>query len=113
MCWNRLPWDQTAGHILAAYGIFLRDTSALSSPGQAKAGDRFGTARQLFVILFSYVLNLHFGINGFMGSMSAGMLSATILAVVLYIPYHRELANLLKNRNVEMADDSRTMLPDV
>jgi len=94
-------------------GFFFVTQVLFQALGRPKQAIALATARQLFVILFSYVLNLHFGINGFMGSMSAGMLSATILAVVLYIPYHRELANLLKNRDVEMADDSRTMLPDV
>ena len=91
-------------------GFFFVTQVLFQALGRPKQAVALASARQVFVILFSYVLSLPFGIDGFMGALSAGMLSATILAVVLYIPYHRELANIVKQKNAEIVKESRTTL---
>ena len=91
-------------------GFFFVTQVLFQALGRPKQAVALASARQVFVILFSYVLSLPFGIDGFMGALSAGMLSATILAAVLYIPYHRELANIVKQKNAEIVKESRTTL---
>lgn len=87
-------------------GLFFVTQVLFQALGRPKQAIILATTRQLFVILTANLLPIFFGINGFMGAMSIGMLLATILAVALYLPYHRELAELLNNNGtIEIHDE--------
>ena len=81
-------------------GMFFVTQVLFQALGRPKQAITLATTRQVFVILSAYLLPSFWGINGFMGSLSKGMLLAAILAVALYIPYHSELGKLLNAAQV-------------
>jgi putative MATE family efflux protein len=77
-------------------GLFFVTQVLFQALGRSKQAIMLAVTRQLLLVICVYALSSLFGVMGLMGSLSLSMLLATILAVALYVPYHRELADLLK-----------------
>lgn len=83
-------------------GLFFVTQVLFQALGRSKQAVALAVTRQVFLIICVYALSSLFGVTGLMASLMLSMLLATLLAVALYVPYHRELAGLLKQERDSM-----------
>lgn len=82
-------------------GFFFVTQTLFQALGRPKQAVTLATVRQFFTLLCLWLLPLFFGIPGLMGTLTASMLLTISVAVLLYIPYHRELRGIIAAQEKE------------
>jgi len=83
------------GYAWPVAGFFFVTQVLFQALGRPKQALTLASVRQIFTLLCVWILPLFFGIDGFMSVICVSMILSSLVALILYLPYHRELNHLL------------------